>query len=635
MCGIAGILTAGDADVRSVVTAMTGRMIHRGPNDSGFEEIRLRSPARESLRVGLGFRRLAIQDLSPAGHQPMCDPASGDWLVFNGELYNFQHLRQELEAQGAVFRGRSDSEVLLRALSLRGEKALQQLEGMFAFAFFDNAGQRLLLARDPLGIKPLYVADVASGIVFASEIRALLASGVVPDTVDANGMASMLAYGAPQDPLTIHAAIRSFPAGHYQWIDSVNRSRCPAPVRYWRFPSRRVDCCIETATDQVRDVLTAAVASHAVADVPVGVFLSAGIDSSILALLASRSIPRLHTFSIDFESASMASEAAIAAETAAAIGATHTNVRISDASIRPAWDRWLTHMDRPSIDGLNTLLVSLAARDGGMTVAMSGAGADELFAGYPQFQRIPAVLPYLKAAGWMPSRLRRLAASLASVGIQPSRRGKFADMAACTPDPIHLTLQWRRLLWDAAIRSVVPSASGLDASWMPAGWSDFLTAPDNDAFHVTQQAETMLYLSNTLLRDADVMGMSTSLEIRVPYLDRHVVELATSLPGTLHMPAGGPFKNLLRRAFGQELPQAVMRRPKTGFTLPIRDWITGPLREPCEAAIDRLCACPAVDAQATRRLWHHLIHPESRNPWMRIASLVVLGAAIPSSSSIQ
>jgi asparagine synthase (glutamine-hydrolysing) len=633
MCGIAGLLTAGDADIRTVVTAMTGRMIHRGPDDSGFEEIRLRSPAGAQLRVGLGFRRLAIQDLSPAGHQPMRDPASGNWLVFNGELYNFQRLRRDLEAQGAVFRGRSDTEVLLRTLTLRGEKALEQLEGMFAFAFFDSAGQRLLLARDPLGIKPLYVADVASGTVFASEIRALLASGIVPDTVDANGMASMLAYGTPQDPLTIHAAIRSFPAGHYQWIDSADRSRCPAPVRYWRFPTLRPDCSVETATVEVRDALTAAVASHAVADVPVGVFLSAGIDSSILALLASRSIPRLHTFSVDFESASMASEAAIAAETAAAIGATHTNVRISDASIRRAWDRWLTRMDRPSIDGLNTLLVSLAARDGGMTVAMSGAGADELFAGYPQFQRIPAVLPYLRGASWMPSRLRRLGASLVSVGMQPSRRGRIADMAACLPDPIHLTVQWRRLMWDGAIRSVVPSASGLDASWMPAGWPDFVTAPDNDPFHVTQQAETMFYLSNTLLRDADVMGMATSLEIRVPYLDRRVVELATCLPGKLHMPDGGPFKNLLRRAFGQELPQAVMRRPKTGFTLPIRDWIAGPLRDSCEAAIDRLCACPVVDAQATRRLWQHLIHPESRNPWMRIASLVVLGAAVPSASS--
>jgi asparagine synthase (glutamine-hydrolysing) len=610
-------------------------MIHRGPDDSGFEEIRFRSPAGEPLRAGLGFRRLAIQDLSPAGHQPMRDPASGNWLVFNGELYNFQRLRRELEVQGAVFRGRSDTEVLLQALSLRGEKALDQLEGMFAFAFFDNAGKRLLLARDPLGIKPLYVADVAAGVVFASEIRALLASGVVPATVDPNGMASMLAYGAPQDPLTIHASIRSFPAGHYQWIDSADRSRCPAPVRYWRFPCSRLDYTVETATDQVRDALTAAVAAHAVADVPVGVFLSAGIDSSILALLASRSIPRLHTFSVDFESASMASEAAIAAETAAAIGATHTNVRISNASIRPAWDRWLTHMDRPCVDGLNTLLVSLAARDGGMTVAMSGAGADELFGGYPQFQRIPALVPYLRGVGWMPPHLRRLAASLASVGMQPSRRGKIADMAACFPDPIHLTVQWRRLMWDDAIRSIVPTAIGLDASWMPAGWPDFLTAPDDDAFLVTQQAETMLYLSNTLLRDADVMGMATSLEIRVPYLDRRVIELATSLPGSLHMPAGGPFKNLLRRAFGQELPQAVMRRPKTGFTLPIRDWIAGPLREPCEAAIDRLCACPAVDAQATRRLWQHLIHPETRNPWMRIAALVVLGAAIPSASSVQ
>jgi len=628
MCGIAGMLTAGASDVRPVVAAMTGRMVHRGPDDSGYEEVRLRAPDGESLCLGLGFRRLAIQDLSPAGHQPMHDPATGNWLVFNGELYNFHGLRRKLEGHGAPFRGRSDTEVLLQALSLWGERALEQLEGMFAFAFFDKAGQRLLLARDPLGIKPLYVADVDAGLVFASEIRPLLASGVVPNTPDPDGMASMLAYGATQDPLTIHAAIRSFPAGHFQWLESAKYSRNAAPVRYWRFPAPRIECSLEHATEQVRDALTAAVASHAIADVPVGVFLSAGIDSTILALLARKSIARLHTFSVDFESEVMASEAAIAAETAAAIGATHTNVRISNASIRPTWDRWLAHMDRPSVDGLNTLLVSIAARDGGMTVAMSGAGADELFAGYQHFRRIPALLPYLQVAGWVPSVARRHGAALASIAMPPALRGKFTDLAACEAHPARLTAQWRRLMWDAAIHDVIPAATRFDTHWMPARWTDFLSAPGQEAFHAIQQAETMLYLSNTLLRDADVMGMATSLEIRVPYLDRRVVELATSLPGTFHLPAGGPFKNLLRRAFAPELPEKVLRRPKTGFTLPIRDWITGPLRDPCEAAVDRLCACPAVDPKATRRLWQQLARPESPHPWMRIVSLVVLGAAL-------
>jgi asparagine synthase (glutamine-hydrolysing) len=264
-----------------------------------------------------------------------------------------------------------------------------------------------------------------------------------------------------------------------------------------------------------------------------------------------------------------------------------------------------------------------------MTVAMSGAGADELFAGYPQFRRIPALLPYLRAGGWIPNRVRRRGAALASVAMSPSLRGKFTDLAGCTPDSVHLAAQWRRLMWDAAIRGVIPAASGFNGDWMPAGWTDFLTAAHRDVFHVVQQAETMLYLSNTLLRDADVMGMAPSLEIRVPYLDRRVVELAASLPGEFHLPAGGPYKNLLRRAFGAQLPEAVLRRPKTGFTLPIRDWITGPLRDPCEAAVDRLCACPAVDSAATRRLWQQLISPESPHPWMRIVSLVVLGASMP------
>ena len=232
MCGIAGIVSPDAGEVPPAVRRMTQSLVHRGPDDAGIETFSFGGAA-----AGFGFRRLAILDLTPAGHQPMLHPTTGDCLVFNGEIYNFKHLRAELEARGSVFRGHGDTEVLLEALVTWGAEALPRLEGMYALAFHDQRADRILLARDPLGIKPLYVAESAGRLVFASEVRAVLASGIVPVEWDPAGVATLLAYGAPQDPFTLLRAIRSFPAGGCEWIrDSGGRVQREGPRRFWRFP---------------------------------------------------------------------------------------------------------------------------------------------------------------------------------------------------------------------------------------------------------------------------------------------------------------------------------------------------------------------------------------------------------------
>ncbi|MFN7813592.1 MAG: asparagine synthetase B family protein, partial [Planctomycetia bacterium] len=286
MCGICGIVGADPRGIEPAVRRMMRALVHRGPDDDGYEEFPFGTGSAPAAG-GFGFRRLAILDLSPRGHQPMVDPATGDTLAFNGEIYNFAALRTRLEGEGHVFRSTGDTEVLLRALSAWGERALDALDGMFAFAYYHAAGRRVLLARDPLGIKPLYVARAPGRLLFASEVRSLLASGLVAGDLDMAGIAGFLAYGAPQDPLTVHRDIRSLPAGGCEWIDAESVAAGRArPRRYWRFPEIGPAAPEPVVLDRVAAELSASVNRQCVADVPLAVFLSGGIDSAALAALA-------------------------------------------------------------------------------------------------------------------------------------------------------------------------------------------------------------------------------------------------------------------------------------------------------------------------------------------------------------
>ena len=360
MCGICGVISSDPRPVEPVVRAMMRAMAHRGPDDEGFELLSLGQGDSPSPVAGIGFRRLSILDLSSAGHQPMFNEPTGDCLIFNGEIYNFRQLRAELQCEGVVFRSTSDTEVLLQALSRWGECAVEKLKGMFAFAFFHAESRRILLARDPLGIKPLYVAALSDRLLFASEIKPLLASGLVPKDLDPAGISGMLAYGAVQSPRTVYRHIRSFPAGHWQWMDGTAASGevLLPPRRHWSFPRQTLHEDQPKAARVVQGLLHDAVHRHLVADVPVGVFLSAGIDSTIIASFARESAPLVTAFTVGFGSIHGQDEVAVAAETAKTLGIKHVSVTLDDANTSEQWHDWLAGMDSPSIDGFNTYVVS-------------------------------------------------------------------------------------------------------------------------------------------------------------------------------------------------------------------------------------------------------------------------------------
>lgn len=636
MCGICGVIGLPAERGRPAAERMARAMVHRGPDDEGFAELPLTGDPTGPV-AAFGFRRLAILDLSPAGHQPMVNPATGDALIFNGEVYNFAELRARLQVKGHVFRSTGDTEVMLHALSEWGEAALTEVDGMFGLAFYHAATRRVLLARGPLGIKPLYLARIRDAVVFASEVRGVLASGLVPTELDPAGIASFFAYGAPQDPLTVHRHVKSLPAGSLEWVglDEL-RGGTVASRRYWRFPE--VDQTLASApnpTAATLELLGGSIKRQCVADVPLGVFLSAGIDSAAIAALAQPQHGAVHTFSVGFEVRGTQDETLGAAQTAAMLGTRHYQTIVDDEWAVSQFTDWLRSADRPSIDGLNTFIVSGAARDRGITVALSGLGADELFGGYAIFSRAAKLRQWLRPLAWVPPWARRAAATVAFAPLPAMKRAKAVEMVARGASPTDLAIFARRLYLDDRMGQLGFAASqlGLTADWLPPEAYDAFD-PSGDAFHDVSQAEMSLYMGNTLLRDSDVNSMAHSLELRVPFLGKRLVNYVCSLPGFVRSPPGSAPKHLLREAIRSSLPRQVFERPKTGFTLPLDVWMNGELRDTCEAAVESLAASPLFDARAVRTVWKDLHDPRIEKHWSRRIAMVVLGSYMASIAKV-
>jgi len=627
MCGICGIIGGDRRQVEPATRDMMRAMIHRGPDDEGYEELPLGSDDAGTV-AGFGFRRLAILDLSPAGHQPMFNERTGDCIVFNGEIYNFRQLRAALQADGVRFRSSSDTEVLLQALSVWGEHAIEKLQGMYAFAFYQAATRRILFARDPLGIKPLYVARLADRLVFASEVRAVLASGLVPRDLDLGGISGMLAYGAVQDPHTVFRHIRSFPAGHIQWMDgtAIGDGARQALRRVWDFPQRTISDDQPRAVQNVRDLLRDAVLRHLVADVPVGVFLSAGIDSTVIASFAREYTPQVTAFTVGFSAVHGEDEVELAAETAKGLGVKHVAAELDGTNMPEKWHDWLAGMDSPSIDGFNTYVVSRQLAAEGVVVGLSGLGADELFGGYPAFTRAPRWSRLLGGLRFLPPGLRRAAVAVYGVAAgSPAFVEKLADLVAGDTSVAGVARALRRLLGDSRIRAMglAPDRVGLAGDYLEPAGSRIVPALDGDAFNTVARIEAAHYMRNTLLRDTDAVSMRHSLEVRVPFLDLPLVEYVSALPGRLKR--GRVSKALLRQAGDSVLSTRITSRPKTGFTLPIGDWMRGPMREPSEAAIATIADEPFIDAVEVRRTWNAFLADERPMHWSRPLALVVLG----------
>jgi asparagine synthase (glutamine-hydrolysing) len=631
MCGISGCIARVSLPVEPAVRKMMRAMTHRGPDDEGYEQLPLGNDGGPI--AGFGFRRLSIMDLSQAGHQPMRHPTTGDCLIFNGEIYNFRDVRRELESEGVTFLGSSDTEVLLHALAVWGESALQRIEGMYAFAFFESRSRRILLARDPLGIKPLYIARLSDRLLFASEIQALLASGLVPDDLDTAGIAGMLAYGAVQHPRTIHRCIRSFPAGEYQWIDGrVTEGHSPAtPTAFWSFPQTSIDDDSESAAECVRSLLRDSVLRHLVADVPVGVFLSAGIDSTVIASFAREFTPRVTAFTVGFGAVHGEDEVALAAATAEAIGVSHISVELDAANMPGKWQDWLQSMDSPSIDGFNTFVVSRRLAAEGVVVGLSGLGADEIFGGYDTFTRAPAWSRLLGSLTFFPEWLR--SGAIAGVGRINGRIGaaeKLADLVSGDPSVAGVARSLRRDLSNRRLTAfgMAHGRVGLGADFLDPENS---VTPMADPFNTVSRIETTHYMRDTLLRDTDANSMRHSLEVRVPFLHRPLVDYMSSLRGDVKQ-SRGQSKSLLRAAAAKELPSTIARRPKTGFTLPIDDWMRGQMRDSCEAAIEAVTSLPFLEPNAVRGVWQDFLGNRRSLHYSRPLALIVLGNAIQQGS---
>jgi len=613
MCGIAGhvattsvpALAAADA-----VRRMAGRMRPRGPDAEG---------EWSGEGIVLGHRRLAILDLDGRANQPMLSADGRYAIVFNGEIYNFRELRRSLEAAGAVFRTTSDTEVLLALFAREGERMLPRLRGMFAFAIWDAQARELFLARDPYGIKPLYYAQTRQGLLFASQVKALLASGLVAKEIEPAGLAGFFLWGSVPEPWTLYRDVFALPAGH--WM-KVSAGRTAAPVcwhdirSHWRSeghphpsPLPRAGEGVASLQEMVRQAVTDSVRAHLVADVPVSVFLSGGIDSAAVAGLAAGLGAQVEGITIGFEefAGKHEDEVPVAAAIAAHYGLPHFVRRVSRAEFEGDIPRILDAMDQPSIDGINTWFASKAAAERGYKVVLSGVGGDELFCGYPSFRQIPRAAAIGRALAAAPGARSLLAAPcawLARHRAQPKLAGLPRFM-----DSLEGTYFLRRGLFlpeelPALMGRVMAEEGLLRLGGEPPGMS---RAAARDGPAAVGLLESTHYLRNQLLRDSDWASMGHSLELRTPLVDARLLE---SLGPHVSAFAGGAGKAMLARSPMQALPDAVINRPKTGFGVPMAQWLaeaadqrawaalpilnvpgTSWARRWAKAVVDRLLAC--------------------------------------------
>jgi asparagine synthase (glutamine-hydrolysing) len=568
MCGIAGFIDVGprqatlDAD-RARVKAMCDVIRHRGPDDEGYHI----EPG-----VALGMRRLSIIDLA-GGHQPIHNEDRSVWVVYNGEIYNYRELRETLEAAGHRFYTASDTETIVHGYEAWGERVFSHLRGMFGVAIWDAARRRLLVARDRPGIKPLYYAEAGGRLFFGSEAKSLLANPEVDRSLDVSALDHYLAYQYTPRDGSIFRGIRKLRPGHYLKV----ADGAATTHRYWELPAAATFTGSEAdALDALGDVLAGAVRSHLIADVPLGAFLSGGIDSSlVVALMAEASGRPVKTFSIGFEESGF-DELPHARRVAQHLGTEHHEFVVRPDALG-ILDRVVWHFDEPFADpsAIPTWYVSQMARRH-VTVVLSGDGGDELFGGYDRYRPHPRVESFDRLA----AGVGRAVAAAAWRALPHGVRGRnFLRHVARNPQGRYLDSvtffhdDEREALLSPALRAQLRGWSSEACFGEP--FARFAGLP-LEAQLMSFDFET--YLPEDCLVKVDRMSMAHSIESRVPLLDHHVVELAASLPAAMKMP-GGRLKHLLRTLAFSRVPREILDRPKQGFAVPIGAWFRGGLRD--------------------------------------------------------
>lgn len=618
MCGIAGFVDhQSSEDVRTdSVARMCTRMLHRGPDDAGIAS---RGPAT------IGMRRLAIFD--PAnGHQPMATPDDRFHIVFNGAIYNHSDLRTELARAGFAFRTQCDTEVLLAAFAHWGERCLGRLRGMFAFAVWDAREESLFVARDPFGIKPLYYRHDGPQLIFASELNALLGAGVFDTQIDALSVVDYLGWFSVPAPRTIYRRIFSLRPGECATFRN-GQLDIRAGWSFRSIPAGSPATSREEFQHELRARLEDSIRAHVLSDVPVGAFLSGGLDSAaVVGLMARASGTRLKTFSIGFDEAGF-DESHAAAATAQHFGTDHQTHILTGAEVARDLPTLLAALDQPTGDGVNTYYVSRAARAGGVTVALSGLGGDELLGGYPSFRDVPKLSRLLPLWRSLPGPLRRH--FLSRLRNRGTRHLKLADFLEHAHNLHELNSLQRRVFPEIHRRALL-NPNVLDALGDQPPHHPELAALSADLagcgpFEAISGWELKTYMADVLLRDSDVMSMRHSLELRVPFVDRPLVEWLWRQPSRFKEDRQHP-KSALAAAVADILPPGVAQRQKRGFSLPFALWMRRELRpfldETFSAASvgkSGLFSVPAVE-----RFWTDFLASDDTRQWSRAWSLAIL-----------
>ena len=609
MCSISGLLTTDSID-REVIDRMNAAQTHRGPDDEGVSNFNF-----DRGSIAFGNTRLAILDTSSAGHQPMLDPETGNCITYNGETYNFRDLSEYIRINPC---SKSDTEVVLRAYSALGINLFAKLRGMFALAIWDDRKRELVLARDRFGIKPLYYYISDSLLIFASELRALLATDLVSRKLSQAGVDSYLANGSVQAPLTMVEGVRQIMPGHYLRAKVTENGRLEYSIAEFGRDLSGLPKADDRdqAVRQLRAELEKSVRAHLVSDVPLGVFLSGGMDSSVLVALMSRvSEQTPKTFSVVFDEAEL-SEEGYSRVVARRFETDHCEIRLGEEQLFALLPDALRALDQPTMDGVNTFVVSKAVRNAGVKVALSGVGGDELFAGYPSFRRALKFGALAKT----PKRVLRAAAGVGSRFLSGSIRSeKFLQLVGSEGTAAEVYQITRQLFGTAALTRIkTGSHKGSEAVSEPSF--------DEDVVNAVSRLEMQGYMANTLLRDTDVMSMAHSLEVRVPFVDVRVVDYVLGLPGEWKVSQDGVPKSLLADAVADLLPRDFLARRKMGFTLPFEKWMQGQMRAEIASVFDddRGLEEAGLLPGGVRAVWRRFLNAPRAVGWSRPWSLFVL-----------
>jgi len=629
MCGIAGVFgieNFPEGEAQSAALKMVDAMSHRGPNTKGTWS--------DNKNLSLGHARLSIFDTeSSEANQPLLDKPTGDALVFNGEIYNFRSIRAELQASkdsDHTFKSSGDSEVLFAALRAWGlDTTLHKLDGMFAFAWWNAAEEKLSMARDRFGIKPLYWSseNEKGAILFASELRSLLASGYIARRVNKDAFTDYLRYSTVHAPDTIVKDIKLLEAGCAIEIQDESTE----VFRWWNTASeaqkekRRHSQTNDSnaIVKDLRETLTSSVEARMQSDVPIGAFLSGGIDSTaIVGLMSEISEEPINTFTVAIDDASL-DESQIARKVSEKFKTQHHEIHLTTDDILEKVPSALAAMDHPSFDGLNTYIVSGATHDAGITVALSGLGSDEIFAGYPVFDRSVQLMKHQWIASW-PRGLRRLVGMSYHTFFPGEGSRKRAEILAGNYFALEHTYPLsRQLFLDADVKQILGSKSLANNAVFE--WITDALRPGTDAFSLpflskVSLAELHTYLGHTLLRDTDMFSMAHSLEVRTPFLDHKLVTKVLALPDSLKPPRSEshPPKSLLVKALDGIVSEDISMREKQGFVLPWDTWLKGPLDQIYSEGIDALASSELIHERGLNKIL-------SSSTWSRKWSLSVLG----------